>query len=98
MRTDLILKDNDLVINDNDAILGQSDDQHIMDTINAYLGWWKENPTDGVGVSQFLLSRQSQAEINRAVILQLQADSYKSQPIIYFDNTGTLIINPNVTI
>jgi hypothetical protein len=92
-RTDIQLLDNDLIIQNNDLVIGESDDQHIEDTINAGPGWWKENYTDGVNIRQYLKSKNFQ-EINRSITLNLQADGYAATPIIS-NNNGQLTINPN---
>jgi hypothetical protein len=92
-RTDIQLLDNDLVIQNNDLVIGESDDQHIEDTINSGPGWWKENYTDGVNIRQYLKSKNFQ-EINRAITLNLQSDGYVASPIIS-NNNGQLTINPN---
>ena len=97
MRIDLQLLDNDVVITDNDLVIAQSDEQHIIDTINANEGWWKENYLDGVGLWQYLKGRSATAELSRIIAIQLQSDGYKARPIISFDANGKLIINPNVT-
>jgi glutaredoxin-related protein len=95
-RIDLQLQDNDIVILDNDFVLGESDSQHIEDTISANVGWWKENYTDGVGIKQYLKSKDSAALI-RAIKMQLSSDGYVCNPIVSFEN-GQLIINPNVSL
>jgi len=92
-RTDIQLLDNDLIIQNNDLVIGESDDQHIEDTINAGPGWWKENYTDGVNIRQYLKSKNFQ-EINRSITLNLADDGYAATPIIS-NNNGQLTINPN---
>jgi len=92
-RTDIQLLDNDLIIQNNDLVIGESDDQHIEDTINAGPGWWKENYTDGVNIRQYLKSKNFQ-EINRSITLNLADDGYAASPIIS-NNNGQLTINPN---
>jgi len=95
MRTDLMLTGNDLTINNNDLILTDSDDQHIADTINAWPGWWKENPTDGVKIMAYLKGRNIQQELSRSMKIQLQTDGYNSRPIITQTNNN-LTVDPNV--
>lgn len=92
-RFDIQLLDNDLIIQNNDVVIGESDNQHIEDTINAGPGWWKENYIDGVNIRQYLKSKNFQ-EINRAITLNLQSDGYSASPIIS-SNNGQLTINPN---
>ena len=93
-RTDIQLLNNDLIILNGDVVIGESDSQHIEDTINAVPGWWKENYTDGVNIRQYFKSKSYQ-EVSRAITLNLQSDGYKSAPIIGQQN-GLLTINPNV--
>jgi hypothetical protein len=45
----------DLLISNGDFAIGNSDEQHIKDTIVAFSGWWKENPSDGVGIDSHVL-------------------------------------------
>ena len=76
-------------------VLVESDDQHVTDTINAAPGWWKETPTEGVGIMKYLKGKNSQ-ELSRAIQINLKADGYDSRPDISFDANGKLIIDPNV--
>ena len=50
MNQDFALSANDLYISNGDFAISESDNQHIADTLNAFPGWWKENPADGIGV------------------------------------------------
>lgn len=97
-RFDIQLQDNDVQIDNNDLILSESDDQHIVDTINAAPGWWKENPSDGVGIMNYLKSKGAQQELQRSIKINLQSDGYKATPKISYDSTGKLIIEANVTV
>jgi len=97
-RIDLKLDNNDVVIYNNDLVLVESDDQHIADTINAAPGWWKENPSDGVGVMKYFKGRNVQQELARSIQINLKSDGYNARPVISFDSSGNLIIDTNVTI
>lgn len=98
-RKDFDLKDNDLVFADGDFAIAESDQQHVSDTINAYAGWWKENPTDGVGIMLYQNSSLGLQKLSRKVKIELEKDGYKvSNPIIEFGQSGTLNIYPNATI
>jgi hypothetical protein len=93
---DIALSNNDLLIQDGDFVIGQSDEQHIVDTINAFPGWWKQNPADGVGLLQYVRSSGKQQEIARIVKIQLQSDGYQvSNPTVTIDQDGLMIINPS---
>jgi hypothetical protein len=96
-RTDIKLIDNDLVILNDDLILVESDDQHIVDTINAAPGWWKENPTDGVGIVKYQKGKNNQ-ELARSIQINLKSDRYDSRPLITFDINKKLIIETNVKV
>lgn len=91
--TDLLLQNNDLVIKNGDILTGPSDAQHIEDTINAFPGWWKENPADGVGIFQYINSSGQEQQISRSIAINLQSDGYKAtSPTVTVDNKGTLTI------
>jgi hypothetical protein len=98
-RQDIALLNNDLVIVDGDLAIAYSDQQHIQDTINAFPGWWKEFPSDGVGVLQYLRGAGLQQQLSRSIRLQLRSDGYDvNNPKISYDPSGKLIVDPNVTI
>ena len=98
IRYDLQLSNNDLLILNNDLVWGESDEQHIADTINACPGWWKENPTDGVAIMTFLKSTNASQILAKVTKLQLTSDGYDCRPLVTYDNTGKLNLNPNVSI
>lgn len=88
-------KSGDLVIQRDDFVYGQSDAQHIQDTINAFPGWWKENFTDGVGVADYLNSSGREQQLSRNIKIQLQSDGYTvNNPQILIVGS-TIKINPN---
>lgn len=94
---DIALLNNDLLIVDGDFAISLSDEQHIVDTINAFPGWWKENPPDGVGIMQFENSSGQEQTIQRLVKIQLQSDGYSvSNPVASIVN-DVLTIQPNAT-
>ena len=97
MRYDIALSNEDLYIKDNDFIFAESDTQHVIDTINAFAGWWKENPLDGVGLMGYMKSNTNPQQLNRKISIELQADGYKtSAPVVTLTTDGQLTINPNV--
>ncbi len=96
--TDFSLLNNDIVIKNGDFATGPSDMQHIEDTINAFPGWWKEYPADGVGILQYINSSGQEQAITRSVAINLRADGYRvTGPSISVNNKGTLTIIPNAT-
>jgi hypothetical protein len=96
MNQDIALQNNDVYIVDGDFAITESDTQHIADTINAFPGWWKEYPADGVGVFQYINSAGQNQTLKRAIQIQLTSDGYKvSNPAVSIDASGQLIVNPN---
>lgn len=100
IRTDLKINDfNDLVIIDGDFQFAESDQQHVADTINAFVGWWKEYPNDGVGIADYSKSAGGNLQLARKIKVELEKDGYKvSNPVLEYDNKGNLNIYPNATI
>ena len=100
VRTDIQLTDdNELVFLNGDLAIGESDQQHIKDTINASPGWWKEFPTDGVDVIRYQNAAGENEKLARKIKIELEKDGYKvDNPILNYDADGTLNIYPNATI
>jgi hypothetical protein len=100
VRKDFGLDDNnDLVILNGDFAIVESDQQHIADTINAYVGWWKEFPIDGVGIGLYQNSAGGAQQLARKIKIELEKDGYKvDNPVIEFGSDGKLNIYPNATI
>jgi len=74
---DFLLDSNgDLLIENGDFVVGASDPQNIQDTINAYAGYWKQFPTLGVGIEQYLNSPGLAGELKRLITVQLQSDGF----------------------
>lgn len=97
-RIDLQLNNNGIVIQNNDIIIGQSDSQHIIDTLNAFPGWWKEYYTDGVGLFQYLKSSAKKATLQKSIKLNLTVDGYiVSSPTVSYDQNGLATVNPNAS-
>lgn len=95
---DFALYGNDLLIQNGDLAIAESDPQHIADTINAFPGWWKENPADGVGIFQYINSGGQEQTIRKNLIIQLKSDGYTvSNPQVDVDSSGQITITPNAT-
>lgn len=95
---DIALENNDLLILYGDLAISYSDEQHIADTINAFPGWWKENPADGVGIFSFLESAGQEQALSASIKMQLQSDGYQvATPVISIGADGMLNIDPNAT-
>ena len=97
IRYDIALDNNDLAFKDGDFFVAESDTQHIVDTINAFAGWWKENPLDGVGLMAYTKSPANMQDLNRKIKIEIQSDGYTVKaPMASLSPAGDLIINPNV--
>jgi hypothetical protein len=95
---DIALFNNDLYIDPNtgDFMIAESDEQHIIDTLAAFPGWWKENPQDGVGLFQYENSSGQEQVLQRVIKIQLQSDGYQvNNPSVSRDTSGSLIVQPN---
>lgn len=93
---DIALNNNDIDIIDGDMYFAESDVQHVIDTINAFPGWWKEQPADGVGILSYSKSPSDLVGLNRSIGINLSSDGYKIEaPVITLNADGSLIINPN---
>lgn len=95
---DLALVDNDLYIDPvtGDFVISESDDQHIIDNIAAFPGWWKQYPPDGVGIFQYENSSGQEQSIQRVIKIALQNDGYQvDTPEVTKSVSGKLTIRPN---
>lgn len=98
-RYDIAIIDDDVVIKNGDFLHVISDEQHIKDTIEAFPGWWKEFPNDGVGVRSWQGGPTNVQSITKSIRLNLERDLYNvNNPKVSFDEQGMLIITPNATI
>lgn len=96
---DIALWGNDLLIQNGDLAIAESDTQHIADTMNAFAGWWKQEPQDGIGVFAYLNSAGQEQSLKRQIMIQLASDGYRvSNPQVTVNAAGQMTINPNATI
>lgn len=63
---------------DGDFKVGPSDEQHVMLLINTYPGNWKEFPTCGVGIRDYILSAGKTNILKRSINVQLTGDGYRN--------------------
>lgn len=95
---DIALFNNDLYIDadSGDFVIAPSDEQHIIDTIAAFPGWWKENPDDGVGLMAYENSSGQEQVLQQSIKIQLQSDGYQvNNPSVARDAAGELVVKPN---
>jgi hypothetical protein len=70
--------DNDLVIRNGDFDIEFSDENHVEDILNSYLGHWKQFPLLGIGIERELnIKADNQQIIKRKIQQQLESDGYK---------------------
>lgn len=87
--------DGDLSFKNGDLNIGFSDDQHIYDIIQDNPGDWKENPTVGVGVIQYVNSKDTY-KLFQEINSQLIDDGYTiDELIVDIDGNDKLNITPN---
>jgi hypothetical protein len=93
---DIGLYKNDLFFKDGDFAIVESDEQHVMDTIAAFPGWWKEHPADGVGLFSYLHSAGRQDVLKRNIKINLLSDGYRSDAVtVVSDAAGNVKIVAN---
>jgi len=96
---DIYLVNNDCLVQNGDFDIAVSDEQHIIDTINGFPGWWKQYPQDGVGVGAWQKGAAQIQELTKQIRLNLQSDGYTvTNPLVTLSSDGKFIINPNATI
>ncbi len=89
----------DYINANNDFEWFASDMDHIKSIINASPGAYKETPTLGVGIRNFINSTGAQNEVSRQVTIQLESDGYNCKnPSVSYSPDGQLTINPNITL
>lgn len=76
---DLLLdKNGDIQFDENgELVIGDSEQQDVELILATRPGDWKEHPTTGVNIHQYIKSREAQATVAREVILQLKEDGFK---------------------
>lgn len=89
IRYDIILDDDgDIACENGDFKVGPADEQNIMLLLNTYPGNWKQFPTAGVGLRDYLLSSGKANELRRKINVQLPADGYKGDQVILKSNAS----------
>ena len=73
--------DLDLKIIDGDFVISDSDQNHVINILKAYLGGYKQFPLIGVGIDYYLASAGTQQVIKRNITVQMESDGYKVNKI-----------------
>ena len=76
---DLLLdEDGDIQFDENgELVIGESEQQDVELILATRPGDWKEHPTTGVNIHQYIKSREAHATVAREVNLQLKNDGFK---------------------
>lgn len=94
---DIALSGNDLLIENGDLLISESDQQHVVDTLSAFPGWWKQFPADGVGILRYLKSSGKEQQLCRDAKIQLIADGYQVGNPKAITVDGILKFDPDVS-
>jgi hypothetical protein len=95
MRQDILRGDDgDLLIKNGDFSIGESDQQHIMDILDAQQGEFKEFPLVGFGAINYIKKTITADEFKRDLKIQLNYDGYINATI----DTSKGIENLNIEI
>lgn len=79
-----------------DFVMVDSDNQHILDILQSYPGWWKNSLTTGAGIPVLLKSKINAVLTENVIKQQLEADGYQvTRPYINIDTSGKFTIQPN---
>lgn len=100
-RYDIAIDENgDTLINSSgDIDYVPSDEDHIIDTLNASPGWWKEYPLDGVNVINYSAASSTSLQLlARKIKVELNSDGYQVRNPIIKISGDSLTINPNADI
>lgn len=81
-----------------DFAIDYSDQDHIKDIIESFIGSWKEFPALGVGIKQYQGSGGKEQQVQQTISLQLQSDGYEvGQVNVIYNQNGVLEIYPDVS-
>ncbi len=72
----------EILFRNGDFLVGPSDKQSIQSVLNAHPGWWKQYVTLGVGMSQYLNSKDKNQQIQRSIKLNLESDAFVVDTIV----------------
>jgi hypothetical protein len=76
-----ILRERGFIDDNGDFLQGEADNQYMEYIIVSGPGHWKQFPTLGVGIFQYLHSTSSNQVIQRAIASQLEAYGFKKPEV-----------------
>jgi hypothetical protein len=85
-------EDGDAIIENGDLKIGESTLQHQRDLLLANKGEYRQNPTIGVGLNNFIDDNFSSAEFNKEATLEFENDGMQVIKIVS-KNTEDIIID-----
>lgn len=84
--------DFDLEIRNGDFVTGESTQQHQRDLLLAQKGEYRQSPTIGVGIVDYLLGNETEDEFRRNVTKEFEADGMQVRKITV-ENFAEIKIN-----
>jgi hypothetical protein len=89
--------DDDLIILNGDFSVEFSDEAHVEDILDSYLGHWKQFPLLGVGIEREVNSNTNKQQIvKRKIQQQLESDGYKVGQISLKYNDTAKVLDYNI--
>jgi hypothetical protein len=85
--------DNDLFFKDGDFAIKESDQNHVIDLINSYVGHFKEFPLVGVGIDRYISSQGQETKIISDVRNQMKVDGFSKIRSIEVDKDFNFFID-----
>ena len=74
-------EDGDLLIRDGDFVVSESTVQHQRDLMIANKGEYKQNPTVGIGLNNFLLQEMEEEELRLIMTREFEGDGMRVNKI-----------------
>ncbi|WP_044213466.1 hypothetical protein [Flammeovirga sp. OC4] len=82
MGHDILLdEDGDLLIVNGDFVIGESDEQNVRLNIESNKGDWKEFPTAGFGIENYINSVQNKTKFSSDLAKALDEDGYQLEDL-----------------
>jgi hypothetical protein len=92
MVKDLMIDDSgNLLFENGDFQIKSSDEQHAVLIINTRAGSWKQSPTLGVGISEYLGASSQENELKRNILIQMQSDGFINVEVGFIKENGGIV-------
>lgn len=83
----------DLNIENGDFVISSDEAQSAKTLIDAFAGWFKNNPLTGFGLLKYLKSNVSKSRFKRNLKVQLEADGHQNPEIDLSEGFENMKIN-----